>query len=160
MASCILFQGKTGNVPSLRQIQQTLVELGDKEESFIGSREWIGTFEVFRNECSSYIHKMFCLFFLQVCLVIDKLFDIPCKILHCPSGENAILNIFPKLEEHFANSLSAPPIMIGGDRDASSKGVLGTCSSNDNYWLLVLVYEIFYFQRRHDNSPINFTSSF
>lgn len=46
-------------------------------------------------------------------------------------------NIFPKLEEHFAKS-SAPPIMMGGDRDASSKGVLGTCSADDDHWLLVL----------------------
>lgn len=74
---------------------------------------------------------------IQVCLVIDKLYDVPCKILHCPSG--GMTSIFPKLEEHFAKSSSAPPIMMGGDRDASSKGVLGTCSVDDDRWLLVLV---------------------
>lgn len=76
---------------------------------------------------------------MQVCLVIEKLYDVPSKILHCPSGENGMTNIFPKLEEHFANSLSAPPIMMGGDRDASSKGILGTCAADDDRWLLVLV---------------------
>ena len=32
-------------VPSLREIQQTLVDIGDKPSSFIGSREWIGSVE-------------------------------------------------------------------------------------------------------------------
>ena len=73
----------------------------------------------------------------KVCLVIDKLYDVPCKILHCPSGDG-LKNVFPKLEEHFAKS-SATPMMMGGDRDASSKGVLGTCSVDDDQWLLVLV---------------------
>ncbi|KZS06705.1 putative Ufm1-specific protease 1 [Daphnia magna] len=109
-------QGKAVQVPTLMKIQETLVEIGDKELSFIKSREWIGSFEV--------------------CLVIDKLYDVPCKILHCPSG--GMTSIFPKLEEHFAKSSSAPPIMMGGDRDASSKGVLGTCSVDDDRWLLVL----------------------
>jgi hypothetical protein len=77
-----------------------------------------------------------------VCLVIDKLFNVPCKIVHCPSGENGMTDIFPKLEEHFAKS-SAPPIMMGGDHDASSKGVLGTCTvDDDDHWLLVLVRKI------------------
>lgn len=30
----------------LREIQQTLVEIGDKDPSFIGSREWIGAIEL------------------------------------------------------------------------------------------------------------------
>lgn len=75
-------------------------------------------------------------------MVIDKLFNVPCKIVHCPSGENGMTDIFPKLEEHFAKS-SAPPIMMGGDHDASSKGVLGTCTvDDDDHWLLVLVRKI------------------
>lgn len=36
--------GQTYNF--LREIQQTLVEIGDKDPSFIGSREWIGAIEL------------------------------------------------------------------------------------------------------------------
>ncbi len=32
-------------VPSLRGVQECLVEAGDKPQAFIGSREWIGSFE-------------------------------------------------------------------------------------------------------------------
>ena len=32
-------------VPSLCDIQQTLMDIGDKPSSFIGSREWIGSVE-------------------------------------------------------------------------------------------------------------------
>lgn len=39
-------QGKAVQVPTLMKIQETLVEIGDKELSFIKSREWIGSFEV------------------------------------------------------------------------------------------------------------------
>lgn len=87
------------------------------------------------------IENLFSYFFFQVCLVLDKLFDVPCRILHCPAGLNGLPTIFPKLEEHFAKSLDAPPIMMGGDRDASSKGVLGTCSADGDNWLLILVRE-------------------
>lgn len=37
---------RTGLVPSIRAIQETLVELDDKPSSFVGSRQWIGSFEV------------------------------------------------------------------------------------------------------------------
>lgn len=33
-------------VPSINKIQETLVEVEDKDKTFIGSREWIGSFEV------------------------------------------------------------------------------------------------------------------
>jgi len=32
--------------PSLREIQQTLVKLGDKDKSFVGSSKWIGAIEL------------------------------------------------------------------------------------------------------------------
>lgn len=37
---------KAGQVPSLKEIQETLVAIEDKKKSFVGSREWIGSFEV------------------------------------------------------------------------------------------------------------------
>jgi hypothetical protein len=141
---------KAGQVPSLKEIQETLVAIEDKKKSFVGSREWIGSFEVcwhnstliYNNvsDLKSNLNSLTIFSISQVCLVIDKLFDVPCKILHCPSGENAMTDIFPKLEEHFAKS-SARPIMMGGDHDASSKGVLGTCCVDNDHWLLVLVRE-------------------
>ncbi len=33
------------HVPSIREIQESLVAVGDKPESHVGSRDWIGTFE-------------------------------------------------------------------------------------------------------------------
>ena len=50
--------------------------------------------------------------------------------------------VFPKLEQHFQNM--ACPVMMGGDRDASSKCILGTCvvsseGNNDESYLLILV---------------------
>lgn len=39
-------QGKAGQVPTIKEIQETLVHLEDKKKSFLGSREWIGSFEV------------------------------------------------------------------------------------------------------------------
>ncbi len=35
----------TTSVPSVRDIQKILVEVGDKTESHVGSRDWIGTYE-------------------------------------------------------------------------------------------------------------------
>ena len=43
-------------VPSLRGVQEALVEVGDKPAEFVGSREWIGCFEA--------------------CLVLDHLFSV------------------------------------------------------------------------------------
>ena len=33
------------SVPSLSKIQEVLVEVGDKPLSFVGSRQWIGSYE-------------------------------------------------------------------------------------------------------------------
>lgn len=49
-------------VPSVREIQDTLVEVGDKPAEFAGSREWIGCFEA--------------------CLVLDHLFSVSLCMYH------------------------------------------------------------------------------
>lgn len=47
IASWFRHQGYTSKpVPSHREIQQALVDLQDKGEEFVGSRQWIGSFEV------------------------------------------------------------------------------------------------------------------
>lgn len=43
-------------VPSLRRVQEVLVEVGDKPHSFLGSHEWIGSYEA--------------------CVVLDHLFGV------------------------------------------------------------------------------------
>ena len=36
----------TTTVPTLKQIQESLVQMEDKPQRFVGSRDWIGSFEV------------------------------------------------------------------------------------------------------------------
>ncbi|KAJ0174232.1 hypothetical protein K1T71_010378 [Dendrolimus kikuchii] len=102
-------------IPTIRQIQETLVELEDKPKSFLGSRQWIGSFEV--------------------CLVIDKLFDIPCKIVHVNAGDD-LKSIIDVLVNHFEKFGS--PVMMGGDVDCSSKGVMGVHIVDDQASLLIV----------------------
>ena len=45
-----------GHVPSIQRIQEVLVTIGDKPQSFVGSKEWIGCFEA--------------------CIVMDHLFQV------------------------------------------------------------------------------------
>lgn len=99
-------QDLESKVPSVLEIQQILVKSGDKPMNFAGSRDWIGCFEAM--------------------IVIDILYDVPCRILHYPAGSGleASLGI---LKEHFR--LNGGPIMMGGDMDAASKGVLGISDS-------------------------------
>ncbi|XP_014358864.2 probable Ufm1-specific protease [Papilio machaon] len=102
-------------VPSIKEIQEILVELEDKPKSFLGSRQWIGSFEV--------------------CLVIDKLYDVPCKIVHVNKGDE-LEKITDILKVHFTTFGS--PIMMGGDVDCSSKGVMGVKVSERNSSLLIV----------------------
>ncbi|XP_033219626.1 ufm1-specific protease 1 [Belonocnema kinseyi] len=102
-------------VPSLRTIQETLVALEDKEPSFIGSREWIGSFEI--------------------CLVLDKLHNVLSKIVHVHSGKDLVKNV-DVIKKHFEEM--GPPVMMGGDRDCSSKGIMGIHIGKGGKYLLVV----------------------
>jgi Peptidase family C78 len=79
------------SVPTHRQIQETLVRIGDKQPRFAGSREWIGAIE------------------LSLCL--DTLYGVSCRVLNLRSGAD-----FPKrtaeLAAHFQRE--GTPVMIGG----------------------------------------------
>ncbi len=45
--SWFLLQGYTDKpVPRHKEIQETLIKVGDKEQNFLGSHEWIGSYEV------------------------------------------------------------------------------------------------------------------
>ncbi|KAA8540731.1 hypothetical protein F0562_024350 [Nyssa sinensis] len=79
------------DVPSHREIQQSLVEIGDKDPSFIGSREWIGA--------------------IELSFVLDKLLGVSCKVINVRSGAE-LPEKCRELALHFENQ--GTPIMIGG----------------------------------------------
>ncbi|XP_031281120.1 probable Ufm1-specific protease, partial [Pistacia vera] len=79
------------DVPSHREIQQSLVEIGDKDLSFIGSREWIGA--------------------IELSFVLDKLLGVSCKIINVRSGAE-LPEKCRELALHFETQ--GTPIMIGG----------------------------------------------
>ncbi|XP_040925809.1 inactive Ufm1-specific protease 1 [Betta splendens] len=115
---CFNWTSKTGNTPpSLPEMQQALVAVGDKPASFSGSRDWIGTFEA--------------------SLVLDYLYDVPCKLVHIRGGGAELEQVaVEELHRHFEKHGS--PVMMGGDRDNSSKGVLGVCTGDQGSYLLVI----------------------
>ncbi|WVZ19836.1 hypothetical protein V8G54_007158 [Vigna mungo] len=76
-------------VPSHREIQQTLVEIGDKDPSFIGSREWIGA--------------------IELSFVLDKLLGVTCKVINVRSGSE-LPEKCRELALHFENQNT--PVMI------------------------------------------------
>lgn len=103
--------------PSLPEIQQALVTMGDKQGSFTGSKEWIGTFEA--------------------SLVLDYFYDVPCKMVHIRGGGAELEQVaVEELQQHFEKHGS--PVMMGGDMDNSSKGILGVCTGDKGSCLLVI----------------------
>lgn len=104
------------NIPSLREIQETLVRIEDKPKQFIGSRDWIGALEVF--------------------YTVDTLYDVPCKILHVTQHEDLNIHI-PELLQYFQKYGGF--VMMGGDMDAASKGIAGVHCNGKESFLLVVV---------------------
>ncbi|CAG0915400.1 unnamed protein product [Notodromas monacha] len=92
LASWIRMEGySTKEVPTIRDIQQCLVDIGDKPPKFVGSRMWIGSTEVG--------------------FVLEKWFGITHKISHVSSGADMISKA-RELKRHFETQGS--PVMIGG----------------------------------------------
>ncbi|XP_033101991.1 ufm1-specific protease 1-like [Anneissia japonica] len=88
--------------PSLPEIQEALVSMGDKPKKFIGSKDWIGSFEA--------------------CICIDYFYNVPCKVEHIRNG-GELKNVIPMLKQHF--KIIGSPVMMGGESDTSSKCILG-----------------------------------
>lgn len=85
------WQGYTEHpVPTHHEIQQCLVNIGDKPSSFVGSRQWIGSTEV-----------SFCL---------ESMLGVTSKILSVSSGEE-LSNVGGELAYHFG--IEGTPVMIG-----------------------------------------------
>ncbi|KAJ4961545.1 hypothetical protein NE237_021455 [Protea cynaroides] len=78
-------------VPLHREIQHALVEIGDKEPSFVGSREWIGA--------------------IELSFVLDKLLGVSCKVMNVRSGSE-LPEKCRELALHFETQ--GTPVMIGG----------------------------------------------
>ncbi|CAL2040099.1 unnamed protein product [Caenorhabditis brenneri] len=80
------------SVPSHRDIQQTLVTIGDKEQKFVGSRQWIGSTEI------NY--------------VLNELLKIECRFITTNSGAEVVERV-RELARHFETA--GTPVMIGGN---------------------------------------------
>jgi hypothetical protein len=78
-------------IPTHTQIQQLLVDLNDKETSFVGSREWIGA--------------------IEVGLILKHMYGITCKTLFITSGSE-VNSYARQLAAHF--DTHGTPVMIGG----------------------------------------------
>lgn len=115
--NCSPVKNQNKLAPSLPEVQQALVAMGDKPGSFSGSREWIGTFEA--------------------SLVLDWFYDVPCKVVHVRGGGAELEQVaVEELYQHFEKQGS--PVMMGGDRDNSSKGLLGVCTGYKGSYLLIV----------------------
>lgn len=78
-------------MPTHDDIQRCLVELNDKPREFIGSKQWIGSFEL-----SS---------------IINKMLNVECKLLYLADGAD-VIDKLEDFKEHFLTQ--GTPIMIGG----------------------------------------------
>jgi hypothetical protein len=92
----------TCSIPTHKEIQQTLVECGDKPSSFIDSETWIGAFEL--------------------SLVIRKWCGLSCRVLNVSSGRD-MDDHARQLAAHFDQH--GTPVMIGGGVLAYT--LLGVC---------------------------------
>lgn len=103
--------------PRIPEVQQALVNMEDKPGSFLSSKEWVGTFEA--------------------SLVLDFFYDVPCKLVHVRCGGAELEHVAVEaLHHHFEKHGS--PVMMGGDRDNSSKGIVGVCTGDKGSYLLVV----------------------
>lgn len=103
-------------IPSIQKIQEILVKIGDKPQTMIGSREWIGTIE------ASYI--------------FDELFNISSYLIHIPSDKK-IASKSKEIVNYFTTQGGL--IFMGGDCDAAAKMIAGINVAEDNKISLLVI---------------------
>ncbi|KAH8390253.1 hypothetical protein KR200_010665 [Drosophila serrata] len=104
-------------VPSIPEIQQILVQIGDKGARFEGSRDWIGTLEEF--------------------YVIDVLYQLPCRILHVEElGSSEVLAQIRSYFEDYQGFIA-----VGGISDTASKAIIGYHSSAESGRVYLLIVD-------------------
>ncbi|XP_075466286.1 ufm1-specific protease 2 isoform X4 [Ascaphus truei] len=92
ICSWFKYQGYSDRpIPTHKEIQQALVDVGDKPASFVGSRQWIGS--------------------IEVQLVLDQLLGITSKIMFVSRGAE-LASRGRELVNHFKSE--GTPVMIGG----------------------------------------------
>ncbi|CAH8629451.1 unnamed protein product [Heterobilharzia americana] len=112
LISWLMWQGEItpGPLPSLRDIQDSLVRYGDKPKSFVGSCQWIGSLEV------------------SYCL--QELYNIHCRLLHIPQGSQMSQLAASTLVQHFTSG--GGPVMVGGGQLAHTIIGVQLCESAAN----------------------------
>lgn len=134
---CSMLKFKLGNeikIPSIKQIQEILLKIGDKEASFVGSRDWIGG--------------------VETCYVIDELFNVSCYLHHITNDEK-LSSKKTEIVNYFKNHGGL--IAMGGDEDAGSKLIAGVHLSEDGGMSILIVVSLMK-ERFSDNDykEINF----
>ncbi|CAH8870323.1 unnamed protein product [Trichobilharzia szidati] len=112
LISWLMWQGEItpGPLPSLKDIQNSLVRFGDKPKNFVGSGQWIGSLEV------------------SYCL--QELYNIQCRLLHIPQGSQMTQLAAPALAQHFTSG--GGPVMVGGGQLAHTIIGVQLCESTPN----------------------------
>ena len=87
----IPFKDENRKVPTIKEIQETLVKIGDKEKPFIGSSDWIGA--------------------IEVNMVLNELIGVESKIVFVANG-GEMDSKGRELLYHFTHI--GTPVMIGG----------------------------------------------
>lgn len=80
------------SIPSVRKMQQILVDAGDKDKGFVGSADWIGSCEI--------------------ALLFDVLYGVPCRLLSINNGSEVAATWSDALWDHFTRE--GTPVMCGG----------------------------------------------
>lgn len=73
---------------------------------------------------------------VQVFYVIDTLYDVSCKIQHIPKCED--IKKYTNILKHYFEEFGGL-VMMGGDVDASSKGIAGIHVADNEAYLLIVV---------------------
>jgi len=116
--------------PTHKEIQQALVTARDKPASFVGSRKWIGSFEVG--------------------LVLEQLYDVTSKIVQVKNG--AEMDSQARfLIHHFKQG--GAPIMIGGGVLAHT--IIGCKFSESTGEILFLILDPHYTGKDDENTILN-----